>query len=501
MAAYAMMGSYDAHGYMRRYERRAAVPTLSTTPALPAIVSSVATNPCLDDNDPVADKRALLVEQSTDSFHATSGDMVTVTRGPGTFKQFCKRLELHTIFNALTTENAGTALQIKNLPAPEFRELYKRLAAHLEAAKIKIDFSDTTLIMRRPSQTHESGMKGWNALAVLLRSQMDMPPEVWGQIDWQKGQLDVNLPLLSPGGGRMKCPDACLGPVNKGVPTLILETGYSQTRTEVHSVAKSWLWRLIRDGTEALEDHAIQCVILFKVNETLSKRWLPAFRKSQEGQEFHVTQDSSTKPEASSFLPRAALSAIALTVEIWRNETDPITKALKREHTVGNRPTCTIPTCISIHQITVQELFDTWIWEYLAEPRKETLNIFDKVEDQPAIPRSRVSASVENKYFTLYLDDLTSPEHIPHDQRGEIWVNIPMKMWVWGYLVSQGVGFHGWDRKQVPGFGDAWTKWKSRNKENREPNAEMGPEREVLGDLETQNEQHGVKRRKLQDGN
>jgi len=96
---------------------------------------------------------------------------------------------------------------------------------------------------------------------------------------------------------------------------------------------------------------------------------------------------------------------------------------------------------------------------------------FHTLRDYPPIPRSMVSLDQQNKYFTLYLDDLTSPKDIPQNRRGTIWVNVPMKVWVWGYLRSEGVGFKGWKR-EVGEMKDVWAEWDRKN-ENHNPNMEV----------------------------
>ncbi|KAF8415970.1 hypothetical protein EV426DRAFT_711769 [Tirmania nivea] len=416
----------------------------------------------------------------------TPGVMVTLNRNTyAALKELTKHLETHSLFHTHADPNAVTVVCINDLPAVEYHELYNLLAPLLEGFRIKIDFDDTTLIMRRPSQTHESGIKGWNSLGNLLQTQMRMTQQLRKRFDWQKGQPDVQLPPLSAGCLRIKCPDACLGRVDNNVPTLVLETGYSQTPGQVHIVAKTWLWRLIEDGIEALEDHAVQCVIVFKINEKLSKHWLPAFRQSFERHNFNLNQDQA--PDLTSFVSKEALQSIALTVEIWRNEKHASTGELKRERTVRNRPTCTIPVCISAHNITTEQLFDTWIWEYLLDVRDGTHTTFQTLQDHTPIPRSTISAARQNTYFTLYLDDLTSPTDIPQNRRGAIWMNVPIKLWVWGFFLSEGVGFKGWEREVVDELEDDWAQVDSGNKENRNPTMDIEDKRRV---------QTRVKRRK-----
>ena len=77
----------------------------------------------------------------------------------GTLKQLCKRLETHSIFQTHVDPNVVPALRITNLTGSEYHLLYKHLAPQLEAFRMKIGFSDATLIMRRPTQEHESGIK------------------------------------------------------------------------------------------------------------------------------------------------------------------------------------------------------------------------------------------------------------------------------------------------------------------------------------------------------
>ncbi|KAF8415555.1 hypothetical protein EV426DRAFT_579035 [Tirmania nivea] len=317
----------------------------------------------------------------------------------------------------------------------------------------------------------------------LLETQMPMPPELKSEITWNRGQPDVELPPLSINGRRIKCPDACLGPKDEDIPTLVLETGYNMA---------------IKDEIEALEDDAVQCVILLKINENLSKYWLPAFRESLERRDFNFNQEPV--PDSTTFLSKTALQSAALTVEIWRNEKDGSTGVLKCEYSVRNRPTCTIPVCISTHNITTDQLFDTWIWEYLSEVRAGTDSIFHDLQDHPPIPRSTVSTDRQNKYFTLYLDDLISPKDIVENRRGTIWVNVPIKLWVWGYLRSQKVGSKGWKRGPVRNVEDVWARWGNENKENREAITEMEKEGSVLGELEAEIDQTRVKRRRVKKG-
>jgi len=427
----------------------------------------------------------------------TPGALATLNRNAyAALKDLGKHLQTHSLFHTYADPNAVTVLCINDLSPSEYHELYKLLEPLLEGFRIKIDFQNTTLIMRRPSKTHESGVKGWISVGNLLQTQMPMTPKLRKLFDWQKGQPDVQLPPLSPGGLRIKCPYACLGSLDEDIPTLVLETGYSQTPGEVHTVAKTWLWRLIQDGTEALEDHSVQCVIVFKINENLSKHWLPVFRQSFERHGFSLNRERA--PEPISFMSKVALQSIALTVEIWRNEKHATTGELKRERTVRNRPTCTIPVCISTHNITTEQLFDTWIWEYLLDVRDGTHTAFQTLQDHTPIPRSTVSTVQQSKYFTLYLDDLTSPKDIPQNRRGTIWMNVPIKVWVWGYLLSLGVGFKGWQREVVDESEDDWTQLDSGNKENHQPTRDMENEGGVLGDLEADNGQMKVKRRKVQ---
>lgn len=137
--------------------------------------------------------------------------------------------------------------------------------------------------------------------------------------------------------------------------------------------------------------------------------------------------------------------------------------------------------CISIHTITTEQLFDTWIWEYLSEVRDNTDRIFSTLCEYPPLPHSTVSTDQQNKYFTLYLDDLTSPKYIPQNRRGTIWINVPIKVWVWGYLLSEGVGFKGWEMEVVDDFKDDWAQLDGGDKENHNPNMEMENGGMVLG--------------------
>ncbi|KAF8442553.1 hypothetical protein BGX38DRAFT_1202374 [Terfezia claveryi] len=430
----------------------------------------------------------------------TPGAIVTLSRCAYTaVSDLAKHLETYSFFQTHVDPSEVSALCINDLSPSEYLELYNLLEPQLEGFRIKIDFHDTTLIMRRPSGTHESGVRGWNSVGNLLHTHMPMTPILKESFDWTKGQIDVQLPPLSLGGLRSKCPDACLGPIEIDLPTLVLETGYSRTVGEIHTVAKTWLWRPIKDEIVALEDHAVQCVIVFKINENLSKHWLPAFRQAFEKNNFNTNRDLA--PDPTSFLSKVALQSIVLTIEIWRNEQDATTRGLKRERTVRDRPTCTIPVCISTHSITTEQLFDTWVWEYLSAVRNKSYTTFHALQDHPPISRSTACTAQQNKYFTLYLDDLTSPKDIPQNLRGTIWVNVPMTVWVWGYLRSQGVGFRLWRSEVTDESKDGyWAQLVAGNEENQNATMNMENVGGVLVDLNVENDQTRVKRRKVQKG-
>lgn len=378
-------------------------------------------------------------------------------------------------------------LRIDNLPASEYEDLYLLLEPNLEQSRIKINYQDTSLVMSRPSPTHESGVLGWQYLTTLLNSELDVETDVKELITWNKGQPDTKLPALSPGGLRIKCPDASLGSSESDIPTLVLETGYSERPTGLHDDARTWLSRLVANRMAAVEEHAVQCVILFKINENLEKIWLPAFQCAIAQ---NPTWDPQLAPSCPTFLSRQAMQSVAMTVEVWRNEADG--KGLKRTRSVRERATSSIPVAISVQNITTSDLFTSWIWEYLASVRDGTTSRFQAPSNSPPIPRSSVSEpSTPQSYFTLYLDDLISPDEIPSDKRGTIWANIPVKMWVWAYFRQAKVGTRSWGYRR-----DRWKRGQpaAANKENVEPTgSEVG--RRVLEEVEV--DERGVKRRKL----
>ncbi|KAF8426080.1 hypothetical protein EV426DRAFT_573079 [Tirmania nivea] len=417
-----------------------------------------------------------------------------------TLTELCSHLSTHPLFGTKEGEIIR-ALGVTHLTALEYGELYLLLEPLLESFRIKIDFQDTTLILRRPTATNESGAIGWHSLTSFIDSWMDMPPALKRVLHLSKGQPDVTLPPLAPGveGLRVKCPDACLGCVDEYIPTLVLETGYSQTPESLHGTAKQWLWRMVAgNGVESVEEHAVQCVILFKINQKLASAWLPAFKDAL-GKSQNYQWDQLLAPPVSTFLSLAARHSAVLTVEIWRNEIDLATGGLKREPSVRNRSTCTVPICISTHTITALQLFETWIWEYLANVRDGQSNTsFEPLQNQPPVPRSAISsiAAHEKNYFTLYLDDLLSPKDIPFGKRGTIWVNVPVKIWVWGYLRAVGVGYKGWTEKQSAGQLEAmWAQWENANKENMDV-VHLLHTRAVLAEVDI--DEQGLKRRKAQ---
>ncbi|KAF8432893.1 hypothetical protein BGX38DRAFT_1333890, partial [Terfezia claveryi] len=351
MAAYTMMGACDMYPRVRPTIRRAVTApnnkpnTLDTPqakpgeqthrPPRPFTLPRVEGNPSLQEH-PLLNERDLMaagslhpvagcittpsachpergnaldlkLQLSADTKHAlqsdpTPGTIVTISRLAYTaLTDLAKHLKTHSLFHTHINPRAVSTLRIHDLSPSEYLELYNLLEPQLEGFRIKVDFHDTTLIMRRPSGTHESGVKGWMSVGFLLQTQMSMPPGVKECFDFKKGQPDT------------------------------------------------WLWRPIKDEIAALEDHAVQCVIIFKINENLSKHWLPAFQQAFRKNNFNTNRDLAPNP--TSFLSKVALQSIVLTVEIWRNEKDAITGELKREHTVRKSPTCTIPTYETFHAL------------------------------------------------------------------------------------------------------------------------------------------------------
>lgn len=130
-------------------------------------------------------------------------------------------------------------------------------------------------------------------------------------ITWSKGQADSALPPVSPGGKRTKSPDCSLGPADQPLPTLVLETGYSESESNLHKDTKTWLLRLIRDGVAELENHAVQCVILLKVSKRLGV-YCQKFRQTRLAPEANAEGVNNTLPDGN-----------AIVLEVWRNSCDP----------------------------------------------------------------------------------------------------------------------------------------------------------------------------------
>lgn len=128
----------------------------------------------------------------------------------------------------------------------------------------------------------------------------------------------------------------------------------------------------------------------------------------------------------------------------------------------------------------MKDLVEIWIPEFqeqIAQPSPET---FEPLQDLPPIPRAVVGASsVNGSYFTLYLDDLLIPADIPNKVRGTIWVNIPVKFWIWACLRPYGVGFIAARGSTENSRATMWEAWNSRNKENQDR-----PSRHGLTELE-----------------
>lgn len=378
-------------------------------------------------------------------------------------------------------------LRIDHLTASEYEDLYPLLEPMLERSRIKINFQDSSLVMSRPSPTHESGALSWQYLTTLLSRELDVELDVKELITWNKGQPDSKLPALSPGDLRIKCPDASLGSQEEDIPTLVLETGYTEDPSELHDAARSWLSRLVANRMAALEEHAVQCVILSRINENLVKVWLPAFQSAIAQ---NPTWDPQLAPSCTTFLSEQGMQSVAMTVEVWRNDADG--EGLKSKQSVPERATSSIPVAISVHNITTSELFTSWIWEYLASVRDGTTRRFQAPRDSSPIPRSSVCEPLTPKsYLTLYLDDLISPEDIPSDKRGTVWANVPVKVWVWASFCQAKVGTKSWGYRR-----DRWKRGQpaAANKDNVEPTgSEVG--RGVLEEVEV--DERGVKRRRL----
>lgn len=413
--------------------------------------------------------------------------------GYSKLEDLCSFLKKHAIVNSKGAP--GQVLRILNLRLSDYEHVYKLLAPDLERFRIKIDFKDTSLILRRITPAHESGVAAWHSLTDLLRTELNAEPDLKSLIMYMKGQAYTTLPPLIFGGKRTKSPDASLGSEDHDHPTLVQETAYSESPNDLQQDAKDWLLRLVADGVAAMEEHATQCVILFKINPELNKTWIPAFQAAIAG---NFDWDPEFAPPCSTFLSSQALDTTALTVEIWRNEVDAASGGLKRHRSARGRPSLCTPVCISIDTISTTDLFNTWIWEYLAASRVRRHTSFHAIQDKPPIPRSTVpsdGASYSRGYVTLYLDDMLSPPEIRSEDRGTIWINIPVRMWVWAYLRSAKVGTTSW---RIPGPGLNLRGQNGGAEENKEnlavPKSEPG--RRVLEEVEVNGK--GPKRRRLE---
>ncbi|KAF8426079.1 hypothetical protein EV426DRAFT_573078 [Tirmania nivea] len=155
---------------------------------------------------------------------------------------------------------------------------------------------------------------------------------------------------------------------------------------------------------------------------------------------------------SSTFISQQALQSTAITVEIWRKETDPATGGVKGLPSArSSRPTCSIPVCISSYNIITGEIFNTLIWEYISQVDFNFHTRFHPLHEHAPIPRFVVSpATTPNMtYFTTYLDDLLSPVDIPPGQRATVWINIPVKIWIWGYFPLRGSRVQGMARSRL----------------------------------------------------
>ena len=123
-----------------------------------------------------------------------------------------------------------------------------------------------------------------------------------------------------------------------------------------------------------------------------------------------------------------------MTISVWRNKVDPTTGGLKIYPTPYNtRSTIgkSIPSCISIHNFTKSSLFDSYLHIYLKKLRNADLQngsitegailaSLSGIQTQAPIPSSIAAKPSDLPYFTIFLDDLTYPGHIPVDKRNKV---------------------------------------------------------------------------------
>lgn len=392
------------------------------------------------------------------------------------------------------------ALHIHNLTSDEYEKLLldKATASTLESTKVKLEFNDNELIIKcAATETHESGLIGWNSFTSLLSSRMQMPLPFRNLITWSKGEVITKLPALGTSKDskfRIKSPDCSLGPENERILTLVLETGFSESASQLIRDAKTWLWRPLPNGGEGkdLEAPGTQCVILLNIDSEI-ETWLQAAMAK-------VPIDSK------------AAGTNAITISIWRNEVDSITGNFKvfGGNSLKNRAGTTTPICISTHKITRQELMTTYLERYLAAKQRSSIDpgfsgtyIKHSVDplapssiplspnsvptDQPIGRSVPFNKSINLSYFTIYLDDLLSPSSIPVRMRERFWVNIPIDIWVWGVFRSYGIGaMEGGSEgnKEADGakIDDIWEDWVKENQENiaAQPDAQPLTEGNVL---------------------
>ncbi|KAF8432371.1 hypothetical protein BGX38DRAFT_1146414 [Terfezia claveryi] len=123
----------------------------------------------------------------------------------------------------------------------------------------------------------------------------------------------------------------------------------------------------------------------------------------------------------------------------------------------------------------MKNLVEIWIPEFQEHITQESSQQFESLQDLHPVPRSTVgSSSANGSYFTLYLDDLLEPADIPTEVRGTIWVNIPVKLWIWACLRSYSVGFIAACGVAKNSRATLWEAWKSRNKQKEDRDMGQG---------------------------
>ncbi|KAF8423023.1 hypothetical protein EV426DRAFT_143159 [Tirmania nivea] len=321
----------------------------------------------------------------------------------------------------LLESHALTQLTLRNLSVSAFNEIQLSLEPHLDRLHIRIDFDSDTggCIFKCPSAAHEAGLCAWQNLVALLQ-EIRMPLQLSQKVRWFAGAPDIPLRSLSGKQDSKKTPDLCLRYAGSSTPTIVIETGFSESCVLLRQDARRWL-----QGTyDPATDTGVQCVILFRIHKVMKQIF-------QNGYINTAVIDSYKNYRG-------------IDIEIWRNQTIPGTcTPLLSGTTQGNAQKHTTPIMISAGGYSIEAIIEKEIpaWQEFIKTSKETLLHTKGHRDSAPIPRG-VSQKESMDYITIYLEDIVSPANVPAARWETKYANIPIQLFLRGYLSTLDLELH-----------------------------------------------------------